>query len=317
MDTTLVIMAAGIGSRYGGGIKQLEAVGPSGEIIMDYSVHDALEAGFNKVVFIIRKDLEKDFKEIIGNRIEKICPVAYAYQELADLPDGFKKREARTKPWGTGQAVLSCRELVREPFVVINADDYYGKEAFRKLRSYLMDTAGQKGLNFCMAGFVLKNTLSENGGVTRGLCQVDGEGFLTRVTETRNIVMTRTGESIGAAVLNPETEELSAVDENAYASMNMWGLTPEFLELLEPGFRQFLSGLDEEDNKTEYLLPVIMDGLIQQGQARVKLLPTQDQWFGVTYKEDKQAVADSFKKLIGSGVYRSPLFDSGGDETHD
>ena len=317
MDTTLVIMAAGIGSRYGGGIKQLEAVGPSGEIIMDYSVHDALEAGFNKVVFIIRKDLEKDFKEIIGNRIEKICPVAYAYQELADLPDGFKKREARTKPWGTGQAVLSCRELVREPFVVINADDYYGKEAFRKLRSYLLDTAGQKGLNFCMAGFVLKNTLSENGGVTRGLCQVDGEGFLTRVTETRNIVMTRTGESIGAAVLNPETGERSTVDENAYASMNMWGLTPEFLELLEPGFRQFLSGLDEEDNKTEYLLPVIMDGLIQQGQARVKLLPTQDQWFGVTYKEDKQAVADSFKKLIGSGVYRSPLFDSGGDETHD
>ena len=317
MDTTLVIMAAGIGSRYGGGIKQLEAVGPSGEIIMDYSVHDALEAGFNKVVFIIRKDLEKDFKEIIGNRIEKICPVAYAYQELADLPDGFEKREARTKPWGTGQAVLSCRELVREPFVVINADDYYGKEAFHKLRSYLLDTAGQKGLNFCMAGFVLKNTLSENGGVTRGLCQVDGEGFLTRVTETRNIVMTRTGESIGAAVLNPETAERSTVDENAYASMNMWGLTPEFLELLEPGFQRFLSDLDKEDNKTEYLLPVIMDGLIQQGQARVKLLPTQDQWFGVTYKEDKQAVADSFKKLIGSGVYRSPLFDSERDETHD
>ena len=317
MDTTLVIMAAGIGSRYGGGIKQLEAVGPSGEIIMDYSVHDALEAGFNKVVFIIRKDLEKDFKEIIGNRIEKICPVAYAYQELADLPDGFEKREARTKPWGTGQAVLSCRELVREPFVVINADDYYGKEAFHKLRSYLLDTAGQKGLNFCMAGFVLKNTLSENGGVTRGLCQVDGEGFLTRVTETRNIVMTRTGESIGAAVLNPETGELSLVDDNAYASMNMWGLTPEFLELLEPGFQRFLSDLDEEDNKTEYLLPVIMDSLIQQGQARVKLLPTQDQWFGVTYKEDKQAVADSFKKLIGSGVYRSPLFDSERDETHD
>jgi dTDP-glucose pyrophosphorylase len=317
MDTTLVIMAAGIGSRYGGGIKQLEAVGPSGEIIMDYSVHDALEAGFNKVVFIIRKDLEKDFKEIIGNRIEKICPVAYAYQELADLPDGFKKREARTKPWGTGQAVLSCRELVREPFVVINADDYYGKEAFHKLRSYLLDTAGQRGLNFCMAGFVLKNTLSENGGVTRGLCQVDGGGFLTRVIETRNIVMTRTGESIGAAVLQPETGELSTVDEKAYASMNMWGLTPEFLDLLEPGFQRFLSDLDEEDNKTEYLLPVIMDGLIQQGQARVKLLPTQDQWFGVTYKEDKQAVADSFEKLIGSGVYRSPLFDSERDETHD
>jgi len=317
MDTTLVIMAAGIGSRYGGGIKQLEAVGPSGEIIMDYSVHDALEAGFNKVVFIIRKDLEKDFKEIIGNRIEKICPVAYAYQELTDLPDGFEKREARTKPWGTGQAVLSCRELVQDPFVVINADDYYGKEAFRKLRSYLLDTAGQKGLHFCMAGFVLKNTLSENGGVTRGLCQVDGEGFLTRVTETRNIVMARTGGSTGAAVLNPETGELTLVDENAYASMNMWGLTPEFLELLEPGFRRFLSDLDEEDNKTEYLLPVIMDGLIQQGQARVKLLPTRDQWFGVTYREDKQAVADSFKKLIEDGVYQSPLFGSEGNETDD
>lgn len=317
MDTTLVIMAAGIGSRYGGGIKQLEAVGPSGEIIMDYSVHDALEAGFNKVVFIIRKDLEKDFREIIGDRIEKVCPVVYAFQEVEDLPEGLEKRKGRTKPWGTGQAVLSCRELVQEPFVVINADDYYGKEAFQKMRRYLLDTAGQQGLNFCMAGFVLKNTLSENGGVTRGLCQVDGAGFLTRVTETRNIVMTQNPEGIGVAVQDPETGARTPVDENTYASMNMWGLTPDFLELLEPGFREFLSSLEEGDNKTEYLLPVIMDGLIQQGIARVKLLSTQDQWFGVTYKEDKQTVADSFKKLIEAGVYQSPLFDAGRKSSHD
>ena len=184
--TTLVVMAAGIGSRFGGGIKQLEPVGPSGEIIMDYSIHDALEAGFNKVVFIIRKDLEKDFREIIGNRMEKLVETAYAFQEIDDLPAGFTKPADRTKPWGTGQAILSCKDLVNEPFAVINADDYYGKEAFVKVHDYLVEEhpASDK-LDFCMAGFLLENTLSENGGVTRGICSVNEQGHLTKVTETR------------------------------------------------------------------------------------------------------------------------------------
>lgn len=310
MNTTLVIMAAGIGSRFGGGIKQLEPVGPSGEIIMDYSIHDALEAGFNKIVFIIRKDLEKDFKEIIGNRIEKICDVAYAYQELNDLPEGFVKPEERTKPWGTGQAVLSCKGILNEPFVVINADDYYGKEAFVKVHDYLVNNleSSAKASNYCMAGFILKNTLSDNGGVTRGVCQIDENSNLVNVVETHNIVKTVEAENIGAAI-SGENDALTPIDAESYVSMNMWGLTPEFLDILELGFREFLSTLKQGDIKSEYLLPTIIDGLIKSGKAEVKLLETHDKWFGVTYKEDKQAVVDSFKKLIEDGVYKERLFD--------
>ena len=188
MDMTLVVMAAGIGSRFGGGIKQLEPVGPNGEIIMDYSVFDALEAGFNKVVFIIRKDIEKDFREIIGNRMEKICKVEYAFQEGDDLPDGFIKPKDRTKPWGTGQAVLSCKGIVNEPFVVINADDYYGKEAFVNVYNYLSQKQDKNDTDFCMAGFILKNTLSDNGGVTRGICELSENNELLNVLETHNIL---------------------------------------------------------------------------------------------------------------------------------
>ncbi len=195
--TTLVVMAAGIGSRFGGGIKQLEPVGPSGEIIMDYSVYDAMQAGFDKVVFIIRKDLEKDFREIIGNRMEKIVETAYAFQELDDLPAGFQRPEGRTKPWGTGQAILCCKDLVQEPFAVINADDYYGKEAFVKVHDYLAGEHPACGkMDFCMAGFQLGNTLSENGGVTRGICSVNEDGHLTKVTETKNIVKTPEGAAV-------------------------------------------------------------------------------------------------------------------------
>ena len=190
-ETSLVIMAAGIGSRFGGGIKQLEPVGPGGEIIMDYSIHDALEAGFNDIIFIIRKDLEKDFKEIIGKRIEKIAPVSYAFQELSDLPEGYSVPEGRKKPWGTGQAVLSAKDLIRKPFLVINADDYYGKEAFRTIHDYLVNTMdteqAREPYDICMAGFILANTLSENGGVTRGVCRVGENGILESVTETYQI----------------------------------------------------------------------------------------------------------------------------------
>lgn len=302
--TALVVMAAGIGSRFGGGIKQLEPVGPSGEIIMDYSIHDALEAGFNKVVFIIRKDLEKDFREIIGNRIEKITEVQYAFQEVDNLPEGFTKPEGRTKPWGTGQAVLSCKGLIEEPFVVINADDYYGKEAFVKVHDYLVAErpAGDR-YDFCMAGFILGNTLSDNGAVTRGICKVE-DGYLTDVVETSGIEKLPGG---GAGVPDGDGR-LVPVDAQSYVSMNMWGLTPELLDEIEKGFRGFLSSLKPEDIKAEYLLPGIIDGLLKENKATVRVLETQDKWFGVTYKEDKQSVVDSFRKLIADGVYKEKLF---------
>lgn len=316
MNTTLVIMAAGIGSRFGGGIKQLEAVGPSGEIIMDYSIHDALEAGFNKIVFIIRKDLEKDFKEIIGNRIEKICNVAYAFQEIDNLSGGFakpesrKKLEGRTKPWGTGQAVLSCKGIVNEPFAVINADDYYGKEAFVKVHDYLVKISESKSdqVEYCMAGFILRNTLSDNGGVTRGVCRIDKEHYLTKVVETRNIIKTHgdVGFPDGAAVLR-ENGKTKVLDADYYVSMNMWGLMPGFMDTLETGFVEFLSSLEPGDIKSEYLLPTIMDGLIQSGEAKVKLLESNDLWLGLTYKEDKAGVVEAIKKLVAKGVYKEKV----------
>ena len=303
--TALLIMAAGIGSRFGTGIKQLEPVGLRDEIIMDYSIHDALEAGFDKVVFIIRKDLEEDFRRIIGNRIEKLTQVQYAFQALEDLPEGFVKPKGRTKPWGTGQAVLCCKDLLEEPFVVINADDYYGKEPYVRLHEYLVQETGEREdqIPVCMAGFTLGNTLSDNGGVTRGICQMDGSGRLTGIRETKNIVKTLDG----AAVEGPGG--LTPVDVNSKVSMNMWGLTPAFLQELETGFVRFLKNLTpEEEQKAEYLLPTIIDGLIQEGRARVKVIDTDARWFGVTYQEDKEAVVQAIRKLIQQGVYQEKLF---------
>ena len=302
--TALVVMAAGIGSRFGGGIKQLEPVGPNGEIIMDYSIHDALEAGFNKVVFIIRKDLEKDFKEIIGHRIEKLTEVAYAFQEVTNLPGGFQNPEGRTKPWGTGHAVFRCKGILEEPFAVINADDYYGKEAFVKVHDYLVAERPHRGIfDFCMAGFILGNTLSENGAVTRGVCKVEN-GYLMDVIETSGIEKLPGG---GAGVPGPDGT-LVPIDAEGYVSMNMWGLTPDFLEEVERGFIEFLGNVKPGDLKAEYLLPAIIDGLLKKEKATVKVLKTRDKWFGVTYKEDKQSVVDSFRKLIADGVYKENLF---------
>ena len=285
MGVSLVIMAAGIGSRFGGGIKQLTPVGPGGEIIIDYSIHDALEAGFDKIVFIIRKDLEKDFKEIIGNRIEKICKVEYVFQELDMLPEGFKKPADRTKPWGTGQAVLCCRDVVKEPFAVINADDYYGKEAFAKVYQYLSSHGDTKG-EYCMAGFILDNTLSDNGTVTRGVCSVDDRENLVRIDETKGIMRNEDG------VIRDEAG--NSIPDGTHVSMNMWGLTPEFIDILDQGFRRFLEGLDQDDLKSEYLLPTIIGDLLKEKAASVKVLETADKWFGVTYQEDKQTVIDAF-----------------------
>ena len=308
MKTTLLIMAAGIGSRFGTGIKQLEPVDEAGHIIMDYSIHDAIEAGFNHVVFIIRKDIEKEFKEVIGDRIASICSahnvtVDYAFQDMNDIPGILP--EGRTKPWGTGQAILSIRGLVEEPFLVINADDYYGKEVFRKIHTYMVEQMDVNApvYDICMGGFILANTLSENGGVTRGVCEV-GEGeILKRVTETYNIQKTADGMTATDKEGNPVS-----VQENQHVSMNMWGLTPGFVEELEKGFPEFLAGLKEGDVKSEYLLPTIIDQMIHDGRARVKLLETHDCWFGVTYREDKESVTESIRALIREGVYPEKLF---------
>lgn len=309
--TTLVIMAAGMGSRYGG-VKQLDPVGPGGEIIMDYSVYDAIEAGFDKVIFIIRKDLEEDFKEVIGDRIAKQIEVEYCFQELDDLPEGFSVSEGRTKPWGTGQAVLSCRNLVKEPFAVINADDYYGKEAFVKIHDYLVEIEENKDVTsetdddkyqFCMAGFILGNTLSENGTVTRGVCEVNEHDMLLDIQETADLIQIENHVE-GKNLTSGQEVNLSI---NSVVSMNMWGFTPELLDELEVGFKEFLSEHGNE-LKSEYLLPEVVSNLINDKKAEVKVLTTNDKWFGVTYKEDKERVVESFDKLVGDGIYPSKLF---------
>lgn len=304
-DTVLVIMAAGIGSRFGAGVKQLEPVGPNGEIIMDYSIYDALEAGFNKIVFIIRRDLEQDFKEVIGNRIEKIAKVEYAYQELEDLPDGYKKPAKRTKPWGTGQAVMSIKGIVTDPFLVINADDYYGKEGFKIIHDYMVNHMSVEGgaYDICMGGFILENTLSENGGVTRGVCVVGSDGILQDVTETYNIEQKGNGLFASDKQGNPVL-----VSRHQQVSMNMWGLPPKFIDELEQGFPAFLDSLKEGDYTSEYLLPTIIDSLVKSNKARVKVLSTRDKWFGVTYKEDKEAVAGNIRRLTADGLYPEKLF---------
>ncbi|MFI3209014.1 MAG: sugar phosphate nucleotidyltransferase, partial [Eubacteriales bacterium] len=302
---TLVIMAAGIGSRFGGGIKQLEAVGPNGEIIMDYSIFDAMEAGFDKVVFVIRKDLEKDFKEIIGDRISKVVEVEYAFQEVGNVPQQYVDLfSSRTKPWGTGQAILSCKDIVNEPFLVINADDYYGKEAYQEAyKALVSDDTNTEKLEISMVGFVLGNTLSENGGVTRGICKVNNQNMLTEIIETKNIIQT----TQGAAIKNEN--DIVEIDVMAPVSMNMWGLTPRFIEILDKGFTEFLSELKEGDVSSEYLLPTIIGDLLEQSMLQVKVLKSNDRWFGVTYKEDKESVVESIRELIENGTYVKKLFE--------
>lgn len=297
MQTTLLIMAAGIGSRFGGGIKQLEPVDEQGHIIMDYSIHDAIEAGFNKVVFIIRKDIENEFKDVIGNRIEAVCKahsvtVEYVFQDINDIPGELPKD--RTKPWGTGQAILAAKDVLTTPFVVINADDYYGKEGFCEVHDYLV-----KGGQFCMAGFVLKNTLSENGGVTRGICKMDEYNDLTEVVETSNIVKTVDGAEADGVKL--DTESL--------VSMNMWGLRPEFLETLEEGFAEFFEKVvPGNPMKAEFLIPTFIGELLAEDKMSVKVLRTNDTWYGMTYKEDVAVVKESFRDMMERGVYKEELF---------
>lgn len=297
METTLLIMAAGIGSRFGGGIKQLEPVDGGRHIIMDYSIHDAIEAGFNHVVFVIRKDIEAEFREVIGDRIAAVCAakgvtVDYAFQDLHDIPGQFP--EGRTKPWGTGQAVLAAKQVLKTPFVVINADDYYGKEGLRALHGHLVSGGGD-----CMAGFVLRNTLSDNGGVTRGICKMDEKSCLTQVTETKNILKTAAGAQTDGVEL----------DLDSLVSMNMWGLTLDFLQVLEQGFVEFFEKeVPTNPLKAEYLIPTFIGELLSQNKISVKVLKTNDAWYGMTYKEDVPAVKESFARMLAEGIYQADLF---------
>lgn len=307
MKTTLLIMAAGIGSRFGGGIKQLEPVGLNDEIIMDYSVHDAIAAGFNKLIFVIRKDIEADFRSRIGDRIEVLCKrlnveVHYAFQDMQDIPAGFTVPADRKKPLGTGQAVLAAKELLTEPFIVINADDYYGKKAYKELYDWLQQPHAETTI--AMAGFILGNTLSESGGVTRGVCKVEGTR-VTDVVETKNIVKTAQGAEADGKPL----------DLQNLVSMNMWafpgkqGETPWFVKVLEASFADFFrEDVPANPQKAEYLLPTLIGSLLRQDKCTVEVLPTDDKWFGVTYKEDKPAVVQSFRALIAQGAYQANLY---------
>lgn len=303
MKTTLVILAAGIGSRYGAGLKQLAKMGPNGEIIMDYSIYDAKEAGFDKVVFIIRKDIEKEFKETIGDRISEQMEAAYVYQEISDVPCKYQRlAEERQKPWGTGQAVLCCKDVVKEPFVVINADDYYGKEAFVKLHDFLVsEETTNSELSMAMAGFFLDHTLSSNGTVTRGVCVSEGE-YLAHVVETYGIK-----EEDGKIVCD-DPKVAKWIHHGERVSMNMWAAPAAFIDKLEAGFAEFLESLNGEAGKKEYLLPTIVDQMIQNKTASVKILETHDRWFGITYQEDKEAVQKEFARLIEAGVYPEKLW---------
>lgn len=294
---TLLVMAAGMGSRYGG-LKQIDPVGPNGETIIDYSIHDAIRAGFGKLVFVIRKDIAEAFKETVGARFEQRIPVEYVYQELTDLPPGFSVPEGRTKPWGTTQAVLMAAEVIREPFAVINADDFYGAESYRVLAEHLRSGSPDSA----MVAFILRNTLSEFGSVARGVCRVDSSGYLIGVEELTNIE--RDGDRAKNTDPSGKVTELTG-DEPV--SMNMWGFSPAIFPQLRELFRRFLEKSGHE-LKAESYIPSAVNELVAAGQTRVKVLRSPDAWFGVTYREDKSRVVDSIARLIEAGRYSAPLW---------
>lgn len=300
MKPTLFILAAGMGSRYGG-LKQLDGLGPSGETIMDYSVFDALRAGFGKIVFVIRHDFEQEFRDKIISRYEGHVPVEVVFQDIDKLPAGFKAAEGRVKPWGTGHAVLMGKDVIREPFGVINADDYYGADGFRVLADFLRSVEGEKG-RWCMVGFNIENTLSENGGVSRGLCEVNGEGYLTGVTECHGIER-KEGRLVQ---VNAEGQTVP-FPENASVSMNMWGFTPDYFDYSEKAFVDFLSEHGGE-LKSEFYIPSVVNDLINAGEVTLKVEPTTSKWFGVTYAADRDATVAQFRQLVDAGLYPTPLF---------
>lgn len=300
MRPTLFVLAAGMGSRYGG-LKQLDGVGPHGETIMDYSVYDAVRAGFGKIVFVIRHDFEQDFREKVSGKYERILPVEICFQSLDALPDGFSCPKDRVKPWGTNHAVLMGKNVIHEPFAVINADDFYGRDGFAVLAEALAELDGKEN-NYCMVGYRVGNTLSESGTVSRGVCSVNTEGYLTAVVERTAIERKN-----GRVVFVDENGEEQMLDDNTPVSMNMWGFTPDYFDYSEEYFSNFLR--ENVDNpKSEFYIPTMVNHLITNGAVRVRLLDTTSQWFGVTYAADRPSVVARIEKLVAKGEYPSPLF---------
>ena len=294
-NPVLVVMAAGMGSRYGG-LKQIDPVGPNGQIIMHYSIYDAWKAGFRRVVFIIKEELLDPFRERIGNAAEKLMQVDYVFQSPDKLPEGCTMPEGRTKPLGTGHAIYCVRGVVSEPFAVINADDFYGAQAFQCLYDYLKDAQDDDKYRYCMVGYRVENTLTENGTVSRGICEADENGYLADIVERTAISRDANG-----VISDPEAGEIA---EGTLVSMNMWGFTPSFLDELETGLRTFMTDeLPKNPAKGEYYLPFAVDHLIQNGQATAKVLQTSAQWYGVTYKEDKPVVVDALRRMTEAGLY--------------
>ncbi|MBR2936449.1 MAG: nucleotidyltransferase [Paludibacteraceae bacterium] len=300
MKPTLFILAAGMGSRYGG-LKQLDGLGPNGETIMDYSVFDAMRAGFGKVVFVIRKDFEDDFRRVVLSKYADHVPCEVCFQGIDNLPEGFTRNPERTKPWGTNHAVLMAKDLIHEPFMVINADDFYGKESFEVMAKFLLDVNGEQG-RYCMAGYRVGNTLSEHGTVSRGVCATDKMGFLTDVVERTAI------ESKNGHILFPdENGNEVEIPFDTPVSMNMWGFTPEYFEYTEAAFKAFLTEHGQE-LKTEFYIPTLVNDLIKAGKATCQVLDTPAKWFGVTYADDRQMVVDKIQALVDAGVYPNKLF---------
>ena len=300
-DITLVIMAAGMGSRYGG-LKQIDPVGDNGEISLDYSVYDAIEAGFDKVIFVIKHEIEEDFKAIMQGKFEDKIKVDYAYQNISNLPEGYTVPEGRVKPWGTGHAVLSCKGMIDGPFAVINADDYYGKETFSLIYNELKNTKADN--EFCMVGFKVENTLTENGHVARGVCQTNADGYLTDIVERTKIAI-RDGKIM---FTEDDGESWTELQRGSTVSMNCWGFSNMMLTELKARFAAFLDRNKDNMLKCEYFLPFVVDELLKEGKVSVRVLDTTEKWYGVTYKEDKQAVVDALRNKVAQGVYPEKLW---------
>ena len=299
MKPTLFVLAAGMGSRYGG-LKQIDGLGPNGETIMDYSVYDALRAGFGKVVFVIRKDFEEAFREVVISKYADKVPCEVCFQSVDKVPEGCTYNPERTKPWGTNHAVLMAKDLIREPFAVINADDFYGRESFQVLADYLKSVEGTKG-KYCMVGYRVANTLSENGSVSRGVCATDENGYLTDVVERTKI------EKVGDKIIYTEDGVDTEIAPNSPVSMNMWGFTPEYFEYVEKAFVEFLQARGQE-LKSEFYIPTLVNDMIRSGKATCKVLDTTSKWFGVTYAEDRPQVVMKINNLVKEGVYPEKLF---------
>lgn len=300
---TLVVLAAGIGSRYGG-LKQIEPLGPNGEIIIDYSIYDALNAGFGKVVFVIKQDIEEALRERVGKTIEKRCETAYVFQRIGDVPEGFEAPPDRQKPWGTAHATLSSKNVVHSPFAVINADDFYGRSSYKTLCDYLKNAQDRGGVyDYSMVGYVLENTLTEHGHVARGVCTVDQDGFLVEIHERTRI------EKFGEISKYTEGgEHWVEIPKESIVSMNMWGFTPSLFSELEARFPRFLQKNSDSIQKAEYFLPDVVDDLLKETRATVKVLSTNERWYGVTYQQDKPRVKQAIRDLIRRGVYPENLW---------